>query len=102
MHTGDQVGDVKSSRSKECKALCLVPGVCDIGLSGSHEVIDAHLLELQHDGAQIGAQDLGVRLLLEALPEGGLRVEAEALARLRASGAHRPLVRAGLPSHRVK
>ena len=28
----------------------------------SHQVVDAQLLELQHDGAEVGPQDLGVGL----------------------------------------
>ena len=31
----------------------------------AHQVVDAELLELQHDRAQVGAQDLGVGLLLQ-------------------------------------
>ena len=66
------------------------------GGARAHQVVDAQLFELQHDGAQVGAQDLGVGLLLQVLLEGVLRVQPEALARLRAPGAPGPLVRARL------
>lgn len=62
----------------------------------ARQVVDAQLLELYDHGAQVGAQDLRVRLLLQVLLEAGLRVQPEALARLRAPRAARALVRAGL------
>mmetsp|Transcript_5353 Transcript_5353/g.18121 ORF Transcript_5353/g.18121 Transcript_5353/m.18121 type:complete len:398 (-) Transcript_5353:100-1293(-) len=61
-----------------------------------HEVVDAELLELEHHGGEVGAQDLGVSLVDELLLEGPLRVEAEALAGARAARAARALVRGGL------
>ena len=64
----------------------------------AHEVVDAELLQLQHDGAQVGAQDLRVGLLLQVPAEGRLRVQPEALPGLRAPGAPRPLVSARLRS----
>ncbi len=40
-----------------------------------HEVIYAKFLELQHDGAEVGAQDLGVRVLLHLVLVRLLRVQ---------------------------
>ncbi len=67
---------------------------CKVGQT--HEVVDAELFQLQHHGSQVGAQDLRVRLLLQVLVERRLRVQAEALAGLRAAGATSALVRARL------
>jgi hypothetical protein len=47
-----------------------------------YQVINAQLLELQHDAPQVRSQNLWVRLLLQVLLEGALSVEAEALTRL--------------------
>ena len=74
-----------------------VPHRGEICKAIDHQVVDAELLQLQHDGAQVGAQDLRVRLLLQVLLEGRLRVQPEALARPRPPGAPGPLVRARLP-----
>ncbi len=41
------------------------------------EVVDSQLLELQHNGAQVGAQDLGVRVLLHLVLVRFLRVQPE-------------------------
>ncbi len=38
----------------------------------AYQIVNAQLLELQHHGAQVGAQDLRVRLLLQVLLEGPL------------------------------
>ena len=62
----------------------------------AYKVVDAKLLQLQHDRAQVGAQDLGVGLLLQVPAERCLCVQPEALSRLRAPGAPRPLVSACL------
>ena len=58
----------------------------------AHQIVDAQLLQLQHHRAQVGAQDLWVRLLLQVLLEAGLGVEAEALAWPRAPCPPRPLM----------
>ena len=64
------------------------------------EVVDAELLQLEDDGAEVGAEYLRVGLLLHLLPERLLGVEPEALAGLRAAGAARPLLRARLADRR--
>mmetsp|Transcript_33474 Transcript_33474/g.99610 ORF Transcript_33474/g.99610 Transcript_33474/m.99610 type:complete len:386 (+) Transcript_33474:87-1244(+) len=58
-----------------------------------HQVLDAELLELQHDRAEVRTQDLGVRLLHQLRLVRNLRVEAETLARPGAAGAAGALVR---------
>ena len=60
------------------------------------QVINAKLLQLQHDRAKVGSQDLGVGLLLQVLLEGGLCVQPEALARLRTASTPCSLVGTGL------
>ena len=62
----------------------------------AHQVIDAELLQLQHNRAQIGAQDLWVGLLLQVLPKGRLCVQPEALSWPCAPCTPRPLMRACL------
>ena len=47
-----------------------------------HKIIDAELLELKHDGAKIGAQDLRIRVLLHFTGERLLCVKSETLSRL--------------------
>eukprot|EP00754_Rhynchopus_humris_P006658 Rhum_TRINITY_DN13182_c1_g1::Rhum_TRINITY_DN13182_c1_g1_i1::g.57091::m.57091 len=61
-----------------------------------HEVLNAQLLQLQHDGAEVRPQDLGVRLRDEVALERLLRVQPEALAGTRATGTARTLVGGGL------
>mmetsp|Transcript_14985 Transcript_14985/g.34329 ORF Transcript_14985/g.34329 Transcript_14985/m.34329 type:complete len:504 (+) Transcript_14985:753-2264(+) len=60
------------------------------------EVLNAELLQLQHHGAQVRAQDLGVRLFHQLLLVRLLRVQPEALARLGAACPARALVSRGL------
>ncbi len=48
----------------------------------AYQVINAQLLELQHDRAQVGSKDLWVGLLLQVLFEGALGVQPEALTGL--------------------
>lgn len=57
-----------------------------------HQVINPQLLQLQHHGAQVGAKNLRVCLLLQVLAEGLLRVQPEALARPCTPRTPRPLV----------
>jgi hypothetical protein len=65
-----------------------------------HEVVDAQLLQLQHDGGEVGAQNLRVRLRDQLLLERLLGVEAKALAGPRATGATGALLRAGAADRR--
>ena len=64
------------------------------------EIVDAEFLELEYDGAEITPEYLRVRLLLHLVDERLLRVQAEALARLRAAGSPRPLLGARLTNGR--
>ena len=57
-----------------------------------YQVINAQLLELQHNGAQVGPQDLWVGLLLQVPTKGSLCVQPEALSRLSAPSTASPLV----------
>mmetsp|Transcript_48960 Transcript_48960/g.116583 ORF Transcript_48960/g.116583 Transcript_48960/m.116583 type:complete len:518 (+) Transcript_48960:640-2193(+) len=61
-----------------------------------HQIVDAQLLEREHNAPQVAPQHLRVCLLLELLMERLLGVEAEALARPRAPCPPCPLVRARL------
>lgn len=65
-----------------------------------HEVVDAELLELKHDRAEVTAKDLGVRLLLHLRLVRLLRVQPEALAGARATCTTRTLLRARLTDRR--
>lgn len=47
-----------------------------------HEIVDAELFELKHNGAQIRSQYFGIRVLLHFVLEGFLRVQTKTLARL--------------------
>ena len=52
-----------------------------------HQVVNAQLLQLQHHRAQVGAQDLRVRVFLHLCRVRFLCVQAEALARPRTTGS---------------
>ena len=65
-------------------------------VGAADQVINAKLLQLQHDRTQVGTQNLRVGLLLQVLLEGGLCVQPEALARLRTPGTPCSLVGTGL------
>ena len=60
------------------------------------QVVDAQLLELQHDRAEIRTQDLGIRVLLHLVLVRLLGVEAETLPGLRSTGSSGSLLRRGL------
>ena len=81
----------------ECVA-CRSAGQVNVSSQEAYKVVNAKLLQLQHDGAQVGAQDLRIGLLLQVPAEGRLCVQPEALPRLRAPGTPCPLVRARLRS----
>ena len=65
-----------------------------------NQIVDAQLLQLQHNRAEIRAQNLRIRVLLHLAPERPLRVQAEALSRLGAARAARALLRARLRNGR--
>lgn len=60
------------------------------------QVVDAHGLELEHRGGQVGALDLGHWGGEHFIPVRTLRVEPVRLARPRATGTPRPLLGLGL------
>lgn len=60
------------------------------------EVIDAQLLQLQHDGAEIRTQDLGIRVLLHLVLVGLLGVQAETFPGLGSTGSAGSLLGRGL------
>ena len=81
----------------ECVA-CRSAGQVNVSSQEAYKVVNAKLLQLQHDGAQVGAQNLRIGLLLQVPAEGRLCVQPEALPRLGAPGAPCPLVSARLRS----
>ena len=77
---------------------CRSAGRVDVSSQEAYKVINAKLLQLQHNRAQVGAQDLRVGLLLQVPAKGRFCVQPEALSRLRAPGASCPLMSARLRS----
>ena len=61
-----------------------------------HQIVDAQLLQLQHDRPQVGAKDLGVCVVLHLILVSLLSVESEALSRLCSTGTTGPLLCTGL------
>lgn len=59
----------------------------------THQVIDAQLLQLQHDASQVAPEDFRVRLRLQVALEALLGVEAETLAGACASSTTSTLLR---------
>ena len=64
------------------------------------QIVNAKLLELQHHGAEVGTQDLWVRVVLHLARVRLLRVQPETLAGAGTAGAPRPLLGTGLTDGR--
>ena len=61
-----------------------------------YQIVDAQLLQLQHDCPQVGAKNLGIRVVLHLVLVSLLGVETEALSWLRPPGSTGPLLSTGL------
>ena len=66
----------------------------------AHQVVNAQLFQLQHNRAQVGAQNLWVGLLLQIFSKRSFCVQPEALSWLRAPSSTCPLMSACLQKQR--